>query len=419
LLAAAQSAHFGVFAILLIFCHSEPEGRGDLLKSSWFILAPIVWVVVEFLYPHLFPSYFANSQYAWTPLVQMADITGVLGISFLLVLVNAALFVALERWLAERCVTWRPLALATMLMMIALVYGYARLSSIEGRAIAAPQLNVGIVQANIGIFEKRDKVQDALQLHLQGSQMLEQQGVQLLVWPETAVTNPALMAGSDHAPEGLAGQLKVPLLTGIYERTPDVDPAVDYNTAVLMMPDGSLAGRYRKQVLLPFGEFIPFGEWFPKLYDLAPTIGRFTRGSSHEPIQFGGLSFGVTICYEDILPRLVRKIALHDPALLVNITNDSWFGDTREPMIHLALATFRAIEHRRALVRATNTGISAIIDPAGRIVEQTPTFQQALILSSVPLLQGRTIYGILGDWVGYLSLGMLTYIMIRRWAWRM
>jgi apolipoprotein N-acyltransferase len=160
-------------------------------------------------------------------------------------------------------------------------------------------------------------------------------------------------------------------------------------------------------VLVPFGEYIPFGETFPTLYSLAPFTGRFRPGESREPLPLGKHLLSVNICYEDIFPGQVRSLMRgeHDrriPDVLFNLTNDSWYGKSTEPMEHLALASFRSIEHRRSLVRSTNTGISAFVDPVGRIVTRSGIWTRETLIDRVPMMQGRTLYALLGDWIGWV-----------------
>jgi apolipoprotein N-acyltransferase len=139
------------------------------------------------------------------------------------------------------------------------------------------------------------------------------------------------------------------------------------------------------------------------------------RGTTFDPLVFGSFRLGTIICYEDILPRFVNRVMEprggRRPDVLLNLTNDSWYGDTVQPMEHLALAAFRSIEHRRALVRSTNTGISAFVDPAGRIVSRTQQYRAETLLGSVPKMAGTTVYEVVGDVFGWGALGILT------WAW--
>src|SRR5690606_12526237 len=178
-----------------------------------------------------------------------------------------------------------------------------------------------------------------------------------------------------------------------------------YNTAYLTDANGEILGTYDKTFLLMFGEYLPFGDRFPILYELSPNSGRFTKGEHKQPLTLDAMRISTLICYEDVLPRFTRSAVREArPNLLVNITNDAWFGDTQEPYIHLAMAKLRAVEHHRALVRATNSGVSAIVSPTGEIVEQSGLLERASLRASVPLLDDRTLFERLGSWPAVLSL---------------
>ncbi len=177
-----------------------------------------------------------------------------------------------------------------------------------------------------------------------------------------------------------------------------------FNSALITDLAGEVRGRYDKQYLLGFGEYLPFGETFPILYEWSPNSGRFTPGMSLSPLPLGAHRVATVICYEDIIPAFVNSVMRTEPSqLIVNITNDAWFGDSTEPWIHLALAKGRAVEHRRYLVRSTNSGVSAIVDPVGRVVAHTGTFREAALRAEVAWLDGRTPYELWGDlpwWLG-------------------
>lgn len=193
---------------------------------------------------------------------------------------------------------------------------------------------------------------------------------------------------------------RTPLLFGAITAEDDPDRAgekVYYNTALLLDPDGRVLGRYDKNYLLIFGEYLPMSDWFPFLKDWFPEAGDFRPGRTVEVFVLGETRIGVMICYEDIIPAFSRRLHEKGTNLLVNITNDAWFGKTTEPYQHLALATFRAIENRRFLVRATNTGVSAIVDPVGRIIEQTSLERPEVLVADVARLDGETPYQKYGD----------------------
>lgn len=185
-----------------------------------------------------------------------------------------------------------------------------------------------------------------------------------------------------------------------------------FNSAVLLEPDGRIADIYDKRFLLVFGEYLPFGETWPELYDLLPEGSRFQAGTRTEPVVFGAARIGVLICYEDLLPRHVVRVAAHDPNVFINMTNDAWFGKTAEPYHHLQLAQMRSVEYRRWLIRSTNTGVSVFVDAVGRRVKESSLDDAETLLMDVPLIEGRTVYATLGDW----TFAALIVALLLTWA---
>ena len=211
----------------------------------------------------------------------------------------------------------------------------------------------------------------------------------------------------------------VPLLFGGYTN----DNGKDYNAGILLGANGHVAGRYLKQVLLIFGEYFPFDDWFPDLKKLNPMMGDFGRGPGPVPVPFpwrgGLLPLGVNICYEAILPEYMRGYARNGARLLVNLTKDSWFGDTFEPWQHFQLSVLRSVEHRIPMVRATNTGLSGVILPTGETQVLSAPYHEAyqVLEVKVPLEPRRTPYTMLGEWFAQLLLlfcaGLLTWLWQR------
>jgi apolipoprotein N-acyltransferase len=192
-----------------------------------------------------------------------------------------------------------------------------------------------------------------------------------------------------------------------------------YNTALLLGADGRVLGSYDKVHLLAFGEYLPFGELFPELYDALPQAGRFTPGEAAGVIPFRGHRLGLMICYEDILASFTADLARERPNIILNVTNDAWFGRTSEPHLHLALAVFRAVENRLVLVRSTNTGVSAVIEPTGLLRAQTRIDDPETLVADVAMLEGGTPYSATGHAFAWLLVAALLWRPARAlWARR-
>jgi apolipoprotein N-acyltransferase len=229
----------------------------------------------------------------------------------------------------------------------------------------------------------------------------------LVIWPESVSLYP-LSRKLKRLPRDLFGYTRKPLLFGTITAEKRNGEIQKYASALLADEQNNVLGIYDKRILVPFGEYIPFGDIFPVLYKLLPYTSRLRSGKSSLPLPFGEYSLSLNICYEDLFYGLVRQNMTADiprgkapPHAIINLTNDSWYGDTTEPLEHLVLASFRSIEHRRALVRATNTGISAIVDPVGRLEKRTGQWTQETLVGEVPMMTGRTIFSHAGNWFGW------------------
>jgi len=362
------------------------------------------FLTAELVYPLLFPYYYGASLHMLPAMIQIVDLGGPLLVSGVVAAVNAALFeVAFARWRRQPMPRAAPIA-AIAAVLATLAYGAFRIADVDGRAARAPEITVGIVQANMGLMEKRENPAEGLRRHLYLSEELQDE-VQpdLLVWPESGLGY--VLPDDLRNVRRFMPRIHTPLLFGGLAIRRSADRARHYNTAYMVDAEGNIVGTYDKTHLLAFGEYLPFGEAYPELYEMSPRSGRFTPGDHVRPVPFGRYRISTLICYEDVIPRFVRAAVNEgDPHLLVNVTNDSWFGDTTEPWIHLALAKLRAVEHHRYLVRATNSGVSAIVDPVGRIVVQSRTFVTESIHGRARLMRSWNLYQTLGDWPGWVAL---------------
>ncbi len=359
----------------------------------------------ELVYPLLFPWYFGGSVHQVPLLLQTAELGGAILVSLVLLSVNLALCELVLAKLESRPFVRVRLAAPAAFVTFSVLFGAWRIRSVDQRVAAAPAVRVGTVQANMGLLEKRTNYNEGMRRHLAATNDLKARGAEVIVWSETSATRPVHIDDQKTMIPRLVGELiRVPAIVGVVLYREDKDRGMAfYNSAVSLDAKGQLTGRFDKTYLLMFGEYLPFGETFPILYKWSPNSGKFTPGKSLDPlyIEHEGVSHVVTtlICYEDIIPAFTRAAVRHaNPELLVNITNDAWFGDTTEPWEHFALAKFRAVEHRKYLVRSTNSGVSAIVDPVGRVVANTKTMAQGTLLATIHWMKGgTTLYGWIGD----------------------
>lgn len=410
LLCAYQAIAFA--ALLVLVRVGEQRLK---LAPIWTMVA--AYPAIEFLFPLLFPFYIGNSQYRFTALTQIVDVTGMLGLTALIALLNGAFYELVDARLSRRRIVVSRVVTPLSVFAMVILYGLVRLSAIDSEMASAPKLSVAIVQANLGAKDTADKAHEFARRHLEMSRaaVAAHPRLDLLVWPETAY-NTLIPRDEMNVHRRVLLGIDKPLLFGALTAN---DKEV-WNSAILTSPTGAIVGRFDKVELLAFGETIPFVDTFPSIRGWFPRSSTFARGTTFRNLVLGRWSLMPTICYEDILPAFVRRLWREaGPAdVLVNITNDSWYGDSHEPWIHLVLATFRSIETRRSLIRATNTGVSAIIDPAGRIAAHTGQWTQETLVAEVPMIEdGRTtIYQRIGDVLGWIScVAVIAGIVL---AWR-
>lgn len=410
-------------AIFLAFCLSQSLQfvfflsiynalRKTIGKIS--ICAPLAWCTVEFAFPRIFPWEYGHTQLSFELLIQFSDLVGSVGISWLMF------------WVAElgleaiRTKKLKNIGFAALLLVAVLAYGKLKVNHFSNLNVSNHK--VSVIQANIPISQKHDPSMfdfNAAKYAALSSELAKDG--RLIVWPETVITNwiPTTLEQSTldsrlPQPDG-ENQFLIGALT--YNNSPK--RAESYNSAVAIHKNGLILGYYHKQILMPFGEYVPFANYFPWLLSMAHMEGQFTAGKNIKVFSYSNtLKVAPLICYEDLVPRLSRRATKQGATLLVNITNDAWFGESSAPYAHNAMAAFRAIENRRYLVRSTNSGLTSIIDPLGRMVESLPPFTPGVLNSSVKPIQEMSIYtAYLGEviwWiVAVISIG-LTFYGLRR-----
>ncbi len=393
--------YHGVFGLLIgLAARIDPQNRLAL------VLAPFFWVAVELARTRItgFPwDLLGITQVDNIPLARIATITGVYGISLEIMVVNVA-FAAV--FLVRRDKR-KSMLLAAVAAAVVLQIG--KLAPI---AASIPDHTALLVQQNIPILEGADWTRDYLEETLRDLNAISMKQTEtgqrpsLIAWPESPspfYTNDPIFRD---ALSNLARQSNTWVLAGSLGQrnamhSREMTSAV-YNSGSLFNPQGELVTRYDKVHLVPFGEYVPFRRLFFFAAGLTDQVGDFTAGTSRAPLQAGDAKLGVFICYESIFPDEIRQSVANGADVLVNISNDGWYGDSGAYAQHLRQARMRAIENSRWLLRDTNTGVTASIDPYGRIVASVPRKLRTALLAPYGLTNVTTFYTRHGDWFAYL-----------------
>lgn len=373
------------------------------------------YVLLEWLQPQIFPLYAGNGLVAVPLLAQTADLGGPLLLTALLAGANLAAFATLA-WREGRRPAPRAIWIAGgVLTLVVLGYGWERMATVDAASARAPAIRVGLVQANLDVRDKDTLGVVSHRKHLEQTRELLNGGdVDLVVWPESAYVR-GIRRPLPVSSRPIVQEMPVPLLFGASSAV-DVDGRkIKQNSALLAGEDGLIHDAYDKNLLIPLAESLPFATALPALGALFPHAEQFAAADGVGALRFGTWRIATPICYEAIRPELVRRMVRESsPHFFVTLANDAWFGDSQEPWLHLGLAELRAIEHRRWLVRATNSGVSAIVDPAGRIVARTGLLTRENLRGTVHPLAGTTLYAAAGDWPGWLALAVVALGLVRR-----
>jgi apolipoprotein N-acyltransferase len=395
LVALHQAGSFAISAWLAV----RAQHRGWPLGPTF----ALALAAGEVLYPVLFPWAFAAALHELPALLQLAELGGASLVTLLLYAVNTGCFeLALSLRRRERPLPRSLFLLSTL--PLAWAFGQMRLSSVDRAVAAAPKAEVQLLQANWpperALTADENRRHHAALAPRTGSGPAPNRSADLVVWGEAPASVPLSETRSRaFAERVLQDSGGIPTLFGIVLAR-ETGKEELFNSALLVQSPSAPLQRYDKQRLLPFAEYLPFAEHLPILRTFSPASGRFTPGLGAPSLRLGTRELAVFLCYEALSPSLVNHLVRAQRAdLLINLTNDGWFGDSAEPWMHLALSKFRAIEHRRFLVRATTTGASAVIDPAGRVLVQTPLFQAANVSQRVAWLRPTTLFERCGAWL--------------------
>ena len=421
LLVGYLSLYYASFGLVFAWlsCH---------LPQGCFLVAPVVWVSCEYLRGHLLTGFpWCLLGYAlvdYTSLAKISTLTGVYGLSFMLVLINALIAsVAIKR--NRESVIRLVLAVLLLTTFTGLYYWSPSVSARPGQLASIVQTNLSPDQ-KWDLESKTAVLQELTRLSLSPLSMDKDwtsATIRLTVWPETPAPfyfnqDPVFR----QLMQSLAQESRSYLVFGFVDyKNPSNDLAQrdPYNSMAMLSPRGDLVSQYDKIHLVPFGEYVPYPKVFFFIDKISTEAGNFKPGNQlvvsplDEKHKIGGF-----VCYEAIFPELVRQFAKSGAEVLLNVTNDAWFGDSAAPYQHLNMARLRAIENQRYLLRAANNGISAIVDPDGRIVNRTRLDARVVLEAGFDFRSQQTLYTRIGDWFAWLCLLTTTatggYLIMRR-----
>ncbi len=424
--AAIGQPQFYLAAVPLRFALLKMRASGNgLFIFMMGLVIPLFYAGLDWVLPKLFVDTLGHSLIYARHLRQSADIGGPAFLTFLLLILNVAIYAAIDR-IRNRGepALGRAIKLAVPLLIAATGvfiwadrYGARRVQQVAER-IANPRrtLQAAAIQANIGDLEKlssergyRQASERVLRAYydLSDQALLLTPKPDILLWPETAYPSSFRSPESsdefarDKEMESYVASRKTPIAFGGYDK--DLHGR-GYNAVFYLNPDGT-DGRYAKTILIPFGEYIPGADFFPFIKRLFPMVGFFGQGPGSVVREISGVKTQPVICYEVLFPGFIRDAVRLGAEVIFNFTNDSWFGPIGAPYYHLNLAAFRSIENRVPQFRATNTGFSALILPDGEIVQRTKLYTPEILNATIPIITPMpTLMLRLGDWFAWTAL---------------
>lgn len=421
-----QALYFGLFGWVI-----------SKVRKGWSLaFVPAAWVAVEWLRSNVMTGFgwnlLAHSQSFTLPVIQIADIFGAYGVSFLVVSVNIAIYLTLKN-LRNKNDAHIPLLIAVSLIFLTLIYGYHRLNNI----FIGEKFKVAVIQGNIAQSEKwdNDYRKAILKKYAGLTRQAAKENCGLIVWPETAV--PGVLESEEDLLNnigGLAIEAKTPLLVGTLREAGDNY----YNSATLISADGTVGASYDKIHLVPFGEYIPFKDRLSFVQKFARMpIGDVAKGREYKIFNliskknYGDkdrrmsvakkIRFSCLICFEDIFPQISREFVKRGSMLLLNMTNDAWYKRSSAPYQHAQASIFRAIENRVNVARAANTGYSCFIDQKGKVIGEVGTTGKNIDVDGfkaceLTLSRTKTLYNTYGDLFAYICIAFsLIYLSIMRY----
>lgn len=362
------------------------------LSIPVYITAPAVWVLLEYIRGIAlsgFPwSFLAHSQHNFSTFIQVASIAGTYFISFLIAATNCLILsVVLKKSISKIYIT-----VVCFMVTATIIFGVTRLQEVH-----QTNLTTAIVQGNIRQDVKWDDAFKIKTIQIYYYNTIRQgRNLDLVVWPETAL--PLVFNEEIYVNQVIKTVPPIVNSTLLFGTIWKDRHGRLYNSSYVLGKNGDVSGIYNKAHLVPFGEYTPLVRYLPFLQKLTAQGAGFASGDGHEPIATSVGKAGILICYEGVFPYITNETVRNGAQFLVNLTNDAWYERTSAAFQHLAFYVFRAVETDRYVLRAANTGISAIIDPRGRITSRTPIFEELVLKGTFALRDGITFYVRYGDY---------------------
>jgi apolipoprotein N-acyltransferase len=426
LLLATITVHGVHWGVILFFANFI---RKKYHRIPYTLLIPTLFTSVEFLLPLPMRPYLYHYQAKNHLLIQIADLTGPFGVTFIITFVNALFAGYISSWFFKTHTKAPMLKLAGggLLILFVIVYGNSRINEMKERRDKSPKIKIGVIQSNIDPIKKTDHTHGLF--YLRSLQEITKQvvnkGVELVLWPEGTYSFPMEYDFSEDYPNGhhakIMNGFSTHLIFGAYPENSSTGE--NYNSALYMTPDGKVQGKYDKAKLLLMGEYIPTYLDYPFISKLFSRNKLKTAGSGAKVFRYKDFNLAPLICYDDLFPSYFSKFFPLKPNLIVNITDDSLFGTAS--VHHMLFSLYRSIEMRLDFVKASNNGPSVFVDATGKILKQTkaidlakvPTQKPIALISELSLMEPEeTIYVKYGNWLPYLCtffiLGLLTWILL-------
>lgn len=409
--------YVGVFSLLISFIKKEYK----LFATSF------LWVCLEYVRAHLFSGFpwlsIGYSQYQNMLLIQISSLTGVYGVSFIVVLINsfiAYFFIYFKYMLKNIKFLFLYGSIIFLIVFCSILFGSHSIKNLDKLNPQGNPVDIAILQGNIPQDEKweTENVGKTFEIYDKLSTASKNS---LIILPETAIPVYVLYDKKHlNLLLNIAKRQNSYFLTGIPDLTFDKSGNVDkyLNAAILISPQGFILDRYDKIHLVPFGEFTPLKKFISFLEKFTVGFAEFSHGTRKTVFEIDGVKFSTLICYEAIFPHLVRRFVNKGALFLVNITNDAWYGKSSMPYQHTSMSIFRAIENRVYVFRSANTGVSCIIDPYGRVTKYLDIFVRGFLKDNIKILHKKTFYTKYGDVFVYFCIAFFVLIVYKQSIWK-